>query len=67
MDGGELRALDLRGKLLVTYGLLVLVSMGLSAGYFLYDSDRFYLRQATADLERPASSKPALHGQRGVA
>lgn len=45
-----MRAVSLRGKLLATYVFLVLVSMGLLAGYFLYESERFYLRQATADL-----------------
>ncbi len=46
-----LRVFSLRSKLLATYGLLILVTMGLSAGYFLYDSDRFYLQQATTDLQ----------------
>jgi len=45
-----LRALSLRNKLLLTYGFLILIAMSLFAGYFLYDSDRFYLRQATVDL-----------------
>jgi len=46
-----LRVFSLRSKLLATYGLLLLVTMGLSAGYFLYDSDQFYLQQATTDLQ----------------
>lgn len=46
-----LRVISLRSKLLATYGLLILVTMGLSAGYFLYASDQFYLQQATADLQ----------------
>lgn len=45
-----MRALSLRSRLLTTYGLLILVAMGLLAGYFLYDSERFYRGQAVGDL-----------------
>lgn len=46
-----MRVFSLRSRLLATYGLLILVAMGLSAGYFLYGNEQFYVQQATTDLQ----------------